>query len=290
MQKTKLKNKIISNPVGALSVRNTRENDPIAPIQKNNGITLIALIITIIVMLILVGVTVNVALNGGLFSKARTAVTKKEEQVIYDQIVSSMNLGDNGDILAKETYSSAKNLLEGQGNTVSIVNPSTEENIVDSVEFTVTGNSGTYTYTITNDRIIIGSEEGVVYSFTLNSLGAWNSGGDSLIEFNLNNVWDVIGEDLSNNSEYALNMGDQIRFIIDSDDERFSSKPEENVQFLIAGVTEGDKFQFGVFDNEGNEILTETEIEGKITYEDFLNTYGDVVFRFVKVSSEETTE
>ena len=42
--------------------------------KKQNGITLIALIITIIVMLILVGVTVNVALNGGLFDAAKQAV------------------------------------------------------------------------------------------------------------------------------------------------------------------------------------------------------------------------
>ena len=43
--------------------------------KKQNGITLIALIITIIVMLILVGVTVNVALNGGLFDAAKQAAS-----------------------------------------------------------------------------------------------------------------------------------------------------------------------------------------------------------------------
>ncbi len=43
--------------------------------RKNKGITLIALIITIIVMLILVGVTVNVALNGGLFDAAKQAAS-----------------------------------------------------------------------------------------------------------------------------------------------------------------------------------------------------------------------
>ncbi len=43
--------------------------------KKQNGITLIALIITIIVMLILVGVTVNVALNGGLFDTAKQAAS-----------------------------------------------------------------------------------------------------------------------------------------------------------------------------------------------------------------------
>ena len=45
-------------------------------LKKQKGITLIALIITIIVMLILVGVTINVALNGGLFSKAEEATAK----------------------------------------------------------------------------------------------------------------------------------------------------------------------------------------------------------------------
>ena len=48
-------------------------------IKKEKGITLIALIITIIVMLLLVGVTVNIAINGGLFSTAKKAVTKTEE-------------------------------------------------------------------------------------------------------------------------------------------------------------------------------------------------------------------
>ena len=44
--------------------------------KNNNGITLIALIITIIVMLILVAVTVNVAIQGGLIEKAQIAKTK----------------------------------------------------------------------------------------------------------------------------------------------------------------------------------------------------------------------
>lgn len=47
-------------------------------LTKNNGITLIALIITIIVMMILVGVTVTVALNGGLFDTTKRAAIKQE--------------------------------------------------------------------------------------------------------------------------------------------------------------------------------------------------------------------
>ena len=46
--------------------------------KTKNGITLIALIITIIVMLILVGVTVTAAINGGLFSSAKEAAKGTE--------------------------------------------------------------------------------------------------------------------------------------------------------------------------------------------------------------------
>ena len=41
--------------------------------RAEKGITLVALVITIIVMLILVGVSITVAINGGLFDKAKTA-------------------------------------------------------------------------------------------------------------------------------------------------------------------------------------------------------------------------
>ena len=48
-------------------------------LKKEKGITLIALIITIIVMLILVGVTVTTALNGNLFRIAYDAAKRTEE-------------------------------------------------------------------------------------------------------------------------------------------------------------------------------------------------------------------
>lgn len=48
--------------------------------QKKKGITLIALIITIIVMLILVGVTISIALNGRLFETAKQASKNTENE------------------------------------------------------------------------------------------------------------------------------------------------------------------------------------------------------------------
>lgn len=53
--------------------------------RENKGITLIALIITIIVMLILVGVSVNVALNGGLFKTAKTATEKTNDALAQEK-------------------------------------------------------------------------------------------------------------------------------------------------------------------------------------------------------------
>ena len=46
--------------------------------KNHNGITLIALVITIIVMLILVAVTISMAINGGLFGYAGNAARETE--------------------------------------------------------------------------------------------------------------------------------------------------------------------------------------------------------------------
>ncbi len=59
---------------------------------KEKGITLIALVVTIIILLILAGVTLNMALSGdGLFSKAKLAVNKydvaSEQEILQQQII-----------------------------------------------------------------------------------------------------------------------------------------------------------------------------------------------------------
>lgn len=74
------------------------------------GITLIALIITIIVMLILVGVVITVAIRGDLFSTARKAVadTEKEKQKELDIAINAEEMIDRaisnglGEIIEKK--------------------------------------------------------------------------------------------------------------------------------------------------------------------------------------------
>ena len=57
--------------------------------KNQKGITLIALIITIIVMMILVGVSVTVALNSGLFKVAQGAakntVDARENELLWQK-------------------------------------------------------------------------------------------------------------------------------------------------------------------------------------------------------------
>lgn len=57
--------------------------------KSQKGITLIALVITIIVMLILVGVTITMALNGNLFNYAKDAKTQTQNALEEENELSS---------------------------------------------------------------------------------------------------------------------------------------------------------------------------------------------------------
>lgn len=60
--------------------------------KKDNGITLIALVITIIVMLILVVVTIRIATDGKLFDYAGEAAKKTQEEVDKEKELSNGNI------------------------------------------------------------------------------------------------------------------------------------------------------------------------------------------------------
>jgi len=123
--------------------------------KNQKGITLIALIITIIVMLILVGVSVTVALDGGLFTTAKEATDKttialEKEQLLeislgkidnsgkvdYDKLnetitedgkfklynEGNLEVTENGDFkLVEKTEETEKRVYEGKSGSVYIV-------------------------------------------------------------------------------------------------------------------------------------------------------------------------
>lgn len=71
--------------------------------RKEHGITLIALVITIIVMLILVAVTITMAINGGLFTYARNAAKGTNEQKVQEQELGSGTVNVDGQSQSIET-------------------------------------------------------------------------------------------------------------------------------------------------------------------------------------------
>ena len=64
--------------------------------KKNNGITLIALIITIIILLILVGVSINLAIKGDLFGSAQKAVSGTNDKTAQEQTRVDELMGELG--------------------------------------------------------------------------------------------------------------------------------------------------------------------------------------------------
>ena len=65
-------------------------------IREQKGITLVALVITIIVMLILVAVSVTVAINGGLFTKAKEAGNEWEDKSAEEAVGNIVKVNVNG--------------------------------------------------------------------------------------------------------------------------------------------------------------------------------------------------
>ena len=74
--------------------------------KGQKGITLVALVITIIVMLILVGVSITVAINGGLFTSAKSGANNTKEAVNAETNLSS------GKVIVKEDGSDVEHNVE----------------------------------------------------------------------------------------------------------------------------------------------------------------------------------
>lgn len=84
--------------------------------RQNKGITLMALIITIVLMLILASITVNVAINGGLFNyasdaKNSTEIASEKETVIQASIIAEGN-SKTGRITAQDMQKALNSITE----------------------------------------------------------------------------------------------------------------------------------------------------------------------------------
>lgn len=77
--------------------------------KEQKGITLVALVITIIVMLILVAVSVTVALKGGLFDSAKSAAKNTNEAAIAENRLSEGTVNIDGSMYDANDYATNAN-------------------------------------------------------------------------------------------------------------------------------------------------------------------------------------
>jgi len=118
--------------------------------KKNRGITLIALIITVILLLILVGVSVNVIIKGNLFSNAQKAVDGtnakvNEQQTIMDELMNEWDeiekdycshIWKDGEMLLQPTCTTTgkkQMVCENCGNLLEVEIPALGHNYVNRV-------------------------------------------------------------------------------------------------------------------------------------------------------------
>ena len=121
--------------------------------RNERGITLVALVVTIVVLLILAGVTITYALsNNGIFTKAKEAGMVSEQATVRDAISNAqaeamMEYYDS----TLTTKSAASDLIKKYiPSTWSVSGSPTASNGVLGGTVTITGGSYTHTVTITN--------------------------------------------------------------------------------------------------------------------------------------------
>ena len=121
--------------------------------NKNKGITLIALVITILILLILAGISISALTNQGLLKNAkeaknRTEVAQKEEQDLLNQYENELNkyIGNSKDE-SKESTEGITATVEGK--TVTI----TKDNVADYLGKVVTN------YVPTATTVTVGETE-----------------------------------------------------------------------------------------------------------------------------------
>ena len=133
------------------------------------------------------------------------------------------------------------------------------------------------------------------YKFTLNQLGDWTVYKTYQgFLFDSDTAWNFIGEDLSKNTDYIFNIGAEEALSLKSSNSDIYSMPKgyltqgqvpEETKYLVVveQIEEGLLIYFRT--KESDSAVSENPTrDDQITYEDFIELYGDVEFTFEKVN------
>ena len=176
-----------------MNQKNVAEN---CVLHKNhNGITLIALVITIIVMLILVSVTISMAVNGGLFGYAGRAARETEEAKQKELDWLNVEGLSTDQLIAKYTGEEVEEVHNWtrSGDTFTCSHCNLEVEMGQIVEYSPN--------TVTTPSTVSGTDSGVSAGITAGNLNAGDfgtGGSQQILQESL--TWVVLGiEDKNGN-------------------------------------------------------------------------------------------
>ena len=134
-------------------------------LKNNKGITLIALLITVIVMLILAVVTVSSALNAGIFTRSKTAAAKTQEERDKEVLAAAATaaVDDSGNFTYTALDSNLPEGFTGANGTYTKGGKTYNVNAYGIVtDSNSGGNGGTGTYEIEDEVTIAGVKFNVI--------------------------------------------------------------------------------------------------------------------------------
>lgn len=251
--------------------------------RKQKGITLIALIITIIVMIILIGVTINIAIQGDLFGTAQSASGQT-------------NLAMDKEIL----YSAALGFLNNQGKIdvdalVTAYNGKTIEGytITKDEKYAVATKEDKVLY-IDTDGNISEEKKSLGYSFKLPDLedAYIRTDGDSVSYFNISLLdKNIFGDELFEEGNKYMYNGTPV-FYLNSDNNDIVDDLEQNkgnAKYSILVLIENNSFGIQIKSlNENNwNVISQTEStprDDQMTWSEFVEEYSTVKFTFKDLS------
>lgn len=120
--------------------------------KEQKGITLVALVITIIVLLILAGVTISMVLNGGIIDKAQEGVQTYSDSAVREQIDLGMAVIQADYYNPQATTSNASALTQFKSHVESTLKGAVVSDSAPASAITVTYNKKVWSVNIDVDN------------------------------------------------------------------------------------------------------------------------------------------
>lgn len=126
---------------------------------KNNGITLVALVVTIIILLILAGVSISALSGSGLFGKARLAEQKSEEAEILENEILDNYINNINEYMAGGTRNAvdiniSNDNLKAWLNTLGTINIDIEDILNNGILSKLMNSKNSVDYMLSNEEIM----------------------------------------------------------------------------------------------------------------------------------------